>query len=234
MDRRHFVKLCVGSALATALTRQVPAFAGAISEFPAATLVDAGGRPLKASSIGPPEAMVFAYPLAGVPCFLINLGTRKAKTPALTSPDGETYTSPAAVGAEKNLVAFVAICTHQLSHPTPNASVIHYASKATATSGQPGRIVCCAHHSVFDPADGGKNVAGPAPHALLPVRLAWDAKADTLQATGTVDAGFFERFFDDFKEDLIDRFGPGGYRKPVGEVTKALLLSEYARTVADC
>ncbi|TAM09571.1 MAG: Rieske (2Fe-2S) protein [Nevskiaceae bacterium] len=234
MDRRHFVKLCAGSALATLLARQTPAFSGEIKTFPAATLVDAHGDPLKASRASPQEAMVFAYPFAGIPCFLINFGSHGAKTQALTAPDGTSYTSPAPVGPERNLVAFVAICTHQMSHPTPDASVIHYASAATATADQPGRIVCCAHHSVFDPASGGAKVSGPAPSPLLPVQLACDAETGVLQATGTVDVEFFERFFDDFKEDLIDRFGPGGYRKPVGGMTKAVLLSEYSRVVADC
>lgn len=234
MDRRKFVQLCAGTAIAAACLPARRAFAAATTDFAPSLLTHPGGAPLKASEVGTSEALVFAYPYRGVPCFLINLGHRAVKTESLVSPDDGTYTNPPGVGPHANLVAFVAICTHQMSYPQPDASVIRYAATGSQQAGAPGRIVCCAHGSVYDPAAGASNVSGPSQHPLLPVRLAYDATRDTLTATGSVGAQFFERFFKTYKSDLIDRFGPGGYRQPAGDATQAVPLSKYSQTIATC
>lgn len=234
MDRRRFVQLCAGTAVAAACWRGQPAFAAEVADFASSKLVKPDGSPLKASEVGTSEALVFAYPYRGVPCFLINLGERSVKTQSLTSPDDGAYTNPPGVGPHANLVAFVAICTHQMSYPQPDASVIRYAANGSQQAGAPGRIVCCAHGSVYDPAAGAANVAGPSQHPLLPVRLAYAAADDSLTATGSVGDQFFERFFTTYKSDLIDRFGPGGYRQPAGDTTQAVPLSKYSETIATC
>ncbi|HEX5961611.1 MAG TPA: Rieske (2Fe-2S) protein [Rhodanobacteraceae bacterium] len=234
MDRREFVRLCAGTAVAAACWRGAPAFAEAAADFAPARLVKADGTPLQAAEVGTAEAMVFAYPYRGIPCFLVNLGKRMARPVALTSPDDGDYTSPPGVGPHANLVAFVAICTHQLSYPKPADSMIRYAAAGSPTAGAPGRIVCCTHGSVFDPAAGGVRISGPAPNPLLPVRLAHDAATNGLTATGSVGDQFFERFFRTYKPDLIDRFGPGGYRQPVGDTTPAVPLGEYSALVPAC
>lgn len=234
MDRREFVRLCAGTAVAAACWRGAPAFAEAATDFAPARLVSRDGTPLKAAEVGTAEAMVFTYPYRGIPCFLVNLGKRMARSVALTSPDDGGYTSPPGVGPHTNLVAFVAICTHQLSYPKPEHSIIRYAAAGSPIAGAPGRIVCCTHGSVFDPADGGVKVSGPAPNPLLPVRLAWDTATDILTATGSVGERFFERFFQTYKSELIDRLGPGGYRQPVGDATTTVPLSVYAATLSTC
>lgn len=234
MDRRRFVKWCAGTALTAGLVESLPGFAGPLADFAPATLVREDGSPLKASDVGTDEAMVFAYPYRGIPCFLINLADRTPRARELTSPDGDAYTNPEGVGRGRRLVAFVAICTHQLSYPTPQTSVLRYAASGSALAGNPGRIVCCAHGSVFDPADGARKVSGPAPGPLVPVRLAHDPASDGLTATGTVDEKFFQRFFDAYKGDLIERFGPGVYRQEVGQTTQAVPLSRYSSLVATC
>ena len=222
--------LCAGAALASG----VPAWASARTEgFEPARLVGADGAPLKASTVGTQEGLVFAYPYRGVPCFLINLGDRKGSARELKSPSGADYSSPAGVGPGDALVAYVAICTHQWSHPTPSVSALRYAGAGSDLAG-PGKIVCCAHGSVFDPASGGDNVAGPAQHPLLPVMLAWNEQDDTLSAVGSVDPDFFQDFFKTFKADLIERYGPGKYREPVGETTQAVPLSAYSKSLARC
>lgn len=234
MDRRKFTGWCAAGVIAAELVPARFAIAAPIEDFAPAKLVGKDGAALKAAEIGTQEAIVFAYPYRGVPCFLINLGDRKPKVEALTSPDDGAYTNPAGVGPNGNLVAFVAVCTHALSYPSPQDSVIRYAASASHQSGAPGRIVCCAHGSVYDPADGARPVGGPAPNPLLPVRLAYDAATDGLSATGAVGTKFFERFFDAYKSDLIERFGPGGYRRDVGATTTAIPLSEYSASVSDC
>lgn len=234
MDRRSFVKLCTGTVLTAGFAQGMRSYAGQIEDFAPAKLVKEDGSPLKASEIGAGEAMVFAYPFNGIPCYLINLGDKTGHAVPLASTEDGDYTSPMGVGKNSNLVAFVAICTHQLSYPLPQISYLRYAATGSELAGSPGKIVCCAHGSVYDPAQGAKKVSGPAPSALLPVRLAYDPATDTLTATGAVGQNFFQRFFKNFKGDLIERFGPGNYRQEVGETTKTVPLSKYSAIVPAC
>lgn len=233
-DRRQFVQLCAGTAIASTLARGQAAVAAGTQRYDAARLVHVDGSPLKSADVPLDEAMVFAYPYRGVPCFLINLGDRRPRTERRSSPEDGDYMNPAGVGREGNLVAFVAICTHQSSYPRQPISVIRYETSGSALAGRPGQIVCCAHGSVFDPADGAQRVAGPAMYPLLPVELAWDPATDGLQAVGTVAETYLERFFKAFRPELIDGYGPGGYRQPVGEAVRAVRLSEYSAVVSTC
>lgn len=230
MDRRCFAQWCSGALLAQGLS----ALAAPIEDYPPTPLVHPDGTPLKASEVGTDEAMVFAYPLKGIPCYLINLGERQPVAQELTSPDDGAYTNPAGVGPRGNLVAFVAICTHQLSYPTPVASYLRYAPSGSELAGGSGRIVCCAHGSVYDPAQGAMRVSGPSQNPLMPVRLGWDPATDALAATGAVGRKFFERFFQNFKGELIERFGPGGYRQEVEGGAATVPLSTYSRQVPAC
>lgn len=234
MDRRNFVKLCTGTILAAGLTRSFESIAGQIEDFAPAKLVKEDGTPLKASEVGTEEAMVFAYPFNGSPCFLINVGDKAVHTQSRDSQEEGEYVNPTGAGPHGNLVAFVAICTHQLSYPTPEATFLRYAATGSELAGAPGRIVCCAHGSVFDPADGARKVSGPAPNPLVPVRLAYDPATDGLTATGTLGQAFFERFFKTYKSDLIRRYGAGVYRQEVGDSTKTIPLSRYSAVVPAC
>ncbi len=234
MDRRSFVKVCAGTVIAAACSEGRQARAEPITAHAPARLLRADGSPLKAAGVPPDEALVFAYPYRGVPCFLIRLGTSAHPPATLVSPDDGSYACPPAVGPGARLVAFVAICPHQLSYPTPEVSVIRYASAASPVAAAPGRIVCCAHGSVYDPAAGAVRVSGPAPGPLLPVRLDYDADTDGITATGAVGDKFLARFFAAYKSELIDRFGPGGYRVPVGPTSTATPLDQYSAHVSSC
>jgi len=233
-DRRQFVQLCAGTAIASALAHGRAAAAAGTQRYDAARLVHADGSPLKGGDVPLDEAMVFAYPYRGVPCFLINLGDRRPRTERRSSPEDGDYTNPAGVGKAGTLVAYIAICTHQSSYPRPPISVIRYETSGSALAGKPGQIVCCAHGSVFDPADGAQRVSGPAMHPLLPVELAWDPASDELQAVGTVAETYLERFFKAFRSELIDGFGPGSYRQAVGGTATTMRLSEYSKVVSTC
>lgn len=229
VNRRQFARCCAASALLPGLGVWAQ-----VVEHPPAQLVDAEGAPLRATEVPADEALIFAYPYAGVPCYLVRLAAPAAVPRPLHSPDEGEYTPPAGVGPDGTLVAFVAICTHQLSYPTPAVSSLRYAAHGSALAGPQARIVCCAHGSVFDPAAGGERVSGPAPGPLLPVRLQYDAGADTLSATGTVADKLLARFFAAYKGDLIERYGPGAYREPVGETTPVQRLSQYTRQMTSC
>lgn len=233
MDRRTFAQLCGGSALASALA-STPWAHAATADYEPARLVLADGSPLRATDVGPEQALVFAYPYRGVPCFLINLGDRQVNSAEHESPDDGPYQNPPGAGPGGHIVAFVAVCTHQLSYPQKHISTIRYEPGPSTLSGQAGCIVCCAHGSVFDPAAAGQPVHGPSQYPLLPVRLAWNEEDDSLRATGSVGDAFFQRFFAAHKPELIDDYGPGQYRQPVGDTTVVTPLSDYAATVSAC
>lgn len=228
------MRLCAGSVLAELIQYRRGAWAADIVDHAPALLVDRDGKPLTPSTVPTDEALVFAYPWRAIPCFLINLGSRRSTATTLTSTEGAAYQSPEGAGPAHNLVAFVAICTHQGSYPRQDASVIRYAAGASKRAGGSGRIVCCTHGSAYDPAAGARNVAGPAPHPLLPVRLEWNAGKGQLLATGSVAEPFLQRFIAANKSDLIATYGPGGYRADVGATSAAVRLSEYSAYVAAC
>ena len=217
MDRRRFVKLCAGS----------------YSDFPRVRLTDAQGAPLKASALANNEAYVFHFPFRSLPCFLINLGKPAAGSKELTSESG-SYTWPGGVGKDKSLVAYVAVCTHQLAYSAKRGSEIRYAAGNSELAGRPGTIVCCAHASVFDPATGAQSVHGEARDPLLSVRLEYDSRDDSLYASGLAGTQLVHRFFNTYKRELISEYGPGVYREPVGDAASAVPFSKYASSVGDC
>lgn len=234
MDRRGFVKLCAGgTALAMANWNSL-VLAGGFEAFPVAKLSNKIGIPLKASEIPTGEALVFAYPVAGVPCFLINLGTKSGQTMAGLAGETGAYDWAGGVGPHGQFVAFVAICTHQMSYPQQEVSYLRYVTEGSELAGGPNRIVCCAHASVFDPAEGARPVSGPSTFPLLPIRLAYDPVSDEIAADGIMGMDYIRRFFKTYKRDLIARYGPGGYRQPVEGKTMALPLSEYSAVVPAC
>ncbi len=235
MDRRGFVKVCAGStALALANWHETVLAAG-FESFKPAKLTNQYGIPLKASEIPAGQTMVFSFPTVAVPCFLINLGDRKTQADVKLKGEEGEYTWNAAVGPKGQYVAFVAICTHQLSYPQKEVSYLRYEPGASELAGGAvGKIVCCAHASVFEPTEGAKNVSGPATQPLLPVRLVYDPVSDELAADGVMGMEFIKNFFKTFKSDLNDRYGRGGYRQEVGDKSACVPLTEYSQVVVAC
>lgn len=229
MDRRRFVTLCAGSAAWLAAGRRA-AQAQDFTPFAPARLLDAQGRPLRAENVPTQEALVFHYPFRSVPCFLINLGHAARGMPA----EGGRAPWPGGSGPRRALVAYVAVCTHQLSYPSAQNSVIRYAAEKSEIAGRAGVIVCCAHHSVFDPAAGAARLHGEAEFPLAAVRLDHDAASGELSAGGIAGAEILERFFRVHKRPLIETYGAGLYRQSVGAATRAVPFSRYSASASQC
>lgn len=235
MDRRHFIKVCGAGAAAIAAGIQTPlAYSGTARDFARAKLVDADGKPLKASGLSQAEAYVFGYPYAGTPCFLISLPTEAKAGASLKTGADEEYSFAGGVGANRNIVAYLAVCTHQLVHPEKKGSVISYSAGNSETAGRAAVITCCAHNSVFDPAAGGQKISGPAAQPLPAVRLEYDAAMDELYATGMYGADLIDEFFKKFKSKLNQEFGVGKYREEVGGTVQTVLLSKYSTDADRC
>ena len=216
----------LGGALTPAWTANAP------RSYPRSVLVDIHGQPIRASAVLPETNYVFNYPYASTPCFLLNLGRAIAAPVDVTGQDGTRYAWQGGVGPGRALVAFSAICAHKLAYPTREVSFIRYQARASATS-DAHVIHCCADHSVYDPAVGGRVVAGPAPQPLAAILLEHDAGRDELAAIGTQGTEQFDAFFRKYEFKLAMEYG-SRVRAPVADRTIVRELTQYCRQTIEC
>jgi len=195
MERRGFIKFCAASAAALGAPEVA---ADARAQFYAkARLVDEKGAPLRAKAIPVNRNFIFHYPFAATPCFLLNLG--KAVKPAqLKTVSGQAYEWNGGVGTTRSVVAYSAICAHRLSYPTKDISFISFRAEKSARNRIANVIHCCSEHSQYDPAEGARVVAGPAPQPLASILLEHDSRTDEIHAVGTLGGEMFSEFFDKF------------------------------------
>lgn len=231
MERRHFMIACAASALAA--SRSATSAEARPRYYHRARLVDRDGRPLKAHDIPVDRNFVFHYPFAGTPCFLLNLGKPTRSSAQLTTTDAHSYRWPGGSGAQHSIVAYSAICAHRLTYPTREISFISYRSEKSAGSRFDHVIHCCSEHSQYDPAEGAKVVAGPAPQPLAAILLDYDAHSDGLSATGTLGGELFGEFFSKYEFRLGLEFN-GRARNPVEGDCVVTELAQYCRQQVRC
>lgn len=231
MLRRDFMVACAASALGVSLPA---APADAKPHFYArARLLDPAGRPLRARSLAANRNFIFHYPFTGTPCFLLNLGRPTKSSAQLKTADEQIYQWPGGVGADQNVVAYSAICAHRLTYPTREISFISYRGEKSAGSKLSRVIHCCSEHSQYDPAEGAKVVAGPAPQPLAAILLDYDPKSDGLYAVGTLGGELFNEFFSKYEFRLAVDHG-GQARSAVGGSCIVSELTEYCRQQVKC
>ena len=100
------------------------------------------------------EAVAFSYPDSSSPCYAIRMGT----------------TVPGGVGPNGDIVAYSSLCTHM-------GCPVQYES-GTKT------FKCGCHFSMFDAEMGGQMVCGQATENLPRIKLDYDAKTDSVHASG--------------------------------------------------
>jgi len=197
MERREFVKFCAASALGSAR----PGAVAADSQprlYTRARLVDEKGVPLRAGAIPLNQNLIFHYPFAATPCFLLNLGKPVAAPVQLKTAENQAYEWKGGIGPGHSVVAYSAICAHKLSYPTRDISFISFRSETSARNRHAAVIHCCSEHSQYDPAAGAKVVAGPAPQPLAAILLEHDAGTDDIYAVGTLGGEMFNQFFEKY------------------------------------
>jgi arsenite oxidase small subunit len=233
MDRRHFLKLCSTTTALAAANPDLLAHANA-RKYARVQLVDAAGKPLRTGALREGANYLFHYPFVGTPVLLLRLGQATARDVALKTAEGNAYRWSGGVGADRSVVAFSAICSHQLSSALRRQTFISYRHDRSAVAARARVIVCCAHNSIFDPARGGAVVDGPAQQPLAAVVLEHDAASDSLYATGIAGGEMFHDFFVALKADLIEEFGRGASRQEVTNKATVTLLEDYAKQVIAC
>ncbi|HEY1328162.1 MAG TPA: (2Fe-2S)-binding protein [Casimicrobiaceae bacterium] len=232
MERRTFLGACAalsGAAVSSRAWSDVPP-----KPYARVRLVDIHGTPVRPGTLARNTNYVFQYPYASTPCFLLRLDAPIAPAPELRQRDGARYAWQGGVGPDRTVVAFSAICAHKLAYPTREVSFIRYQRDRSATSG--GHVIhCCADHSVYDPAEGARVIAGPAPQPLAAVVLEHDAAKDELYAIGTQGAEQFDAFFEKYGMKLVLEYGSTAKARARVDGTAVVSeLSSYCRNTIQC
>lgn len=232
MERRQFVKLCTASAF-TAVSQPLLSSDAAPRFHGRARLLDGAGSPLKARALPAKRNFIFHYPFAATPCFLLNLGKPARPAARFRTANAQSYDWPGGVGAQHSVVAYSAICAHRMTYPTRDISFIGYRAEETPQSRFAQVIHCCSEHSQYDPADGARVLAGPAPQPLAAILLDYDARDDALYAVGTLGGEMFDDFFSKFEFRLAMEHN-GRARQAVEGSCIVLELEKYCRQQVKC
>jgi arsenite oxidase small subunit len=220
---------CVAGAWAASSALPVMA-AGEEQRHPRSLLVDPQGRPWTARQLKPGEAFLFNYPFTVSPVFLLAF-EREVKGAELVTEDKQRYAAPAGVGPNQSIVAYSAICAHKLMYPTPAISFI---GLRKGNGAEPPQVIhCCGDNSRYDPAQGARVIAGPAPQPLAAVLLEWDAKTDQLHAVGTRGGEMFRAFFAKYAMKLELESG-GGTPQPSGATVAVRPAARYSKQWQTC
>ncbi len=214
MERRNFLQLSATSAMVVAIapsliTQRLYAEDGSLFQpFEKVQLKDAEGNPIKASALTVEENYVFNYPYVGTPSIMVNLPSPAEKDIKLKAEDGTEYVYRGGAGAKGTIVAYSAICPHQLTHPQPEVSLFQYVEEKGTTQAYKngGVVVCTSHLSAFDPKQGGKRVGGPAAEGLASIILEVDDE-DNIWAVAVLGPVKFQEYFDAFKDEFKKFYG---------------------------
>ena len=234
MDRRSFIESCAAHATCLTAAAAMPAFAADArpKEYAKALLVDEQRRPLKASSLKARSNYVFHYPFEATPVFLLDLG-KAAGPQSLSTKKHDSYAWPGGVGPKRSIVAYSAICAHQLVYPTKDVSFISFRPTKASKGVRDDLIHCCAEHSQYDPAKGAQVLSGPAEQPLCAVLLTYDAKDDTLTAYATLGGELFDEFFRKYQAKLSFEVGATAVN-PVAREAVVRPLEKFCRNTVQC
>jgi len=238
MQRRDFFKLVGGASLIaiapSLIEGKLKANDGTLFQaYKKVQLVDAQGNPLLASKLVPEENYVFNYPHVGTSCMLIALPKPTQKSVKLKSEDEEEYMWMGGVGKNSNIVAYSAICPHQLTHINKSDTFISYikSGQKTMACKKDSVIVCGSHLSAYEPTKGCEVIGGPAPQPLASIVLEHHDD-DTLWAVAVLGPDKFHDFFKSFKPELKEQYG--GKRKAkklIEDATKTVVLADFASDI---
>jgi len=234
MERRNFLQLSATSAMAIAvapslISQKLYAEDGSLFQtFEKVQLKDTEGNALKSKTLVKEENYVFMYPHAATPAIMVDLPTPAAKEIKLKAEDGTEYIYKGGAGAQGTIVAFSAICAHQLTHPQKAMTMFQYVPTTgkTLAYDKAGVFVCSSHLAAYDATQGGKVLGGPANQGLASIILEIDAD-DNIWAVAVLGPNKFQEFFDAFKQEHKAEHGRRGAKKLVKEEVKVQQLKDF-------
>jgi Rieske Fe-S protein len=212
VDRRKFLKVCVGTGAAVAANPALIAQpAGELVPAERVRLVDARGETLEPGALKTGQSYVFHYPYVTTPCFLIDLGAPAEPGAELTTSEGEAYRWTGGVGRHKPM-------------------------SGTGTSNdwwKRGQVIyCCSEGSVYDARDGGRVLGGPAPQPLAAVSLEYADDDKALFATGIYGGDMLESFLSKFGFQVSLSHKRDDIWQPATKTATVWPMNEYSRTGA--
>ena len=232
MDRRRFNKIC-GSLISGAAGVHFSAGSAMAVDstlYPHSRLVYEDGTAISLNSLKAGDAYIFGYPYVTTPCFLIKLSR--------SAPAHGSW--PGGLGKDRSVVAFSAICSHKMSHPARPISHISYREKPVTfydAAGQEntrdGVISCCSERSVYDPANAGQVLAGPAPVPLAAIALSHDEQGN-ISAVGSYGDDQYERFLTKFGFRLAMEYGVTDVRARSGEQSTCIPAETFSAQQVLC
>jgi arsenite oxidase small subunit len=229
-ERRDLMRQAACVAGAWAAAGVLPAVAGEPQRHARSRLVNHLGDPFLARQLQPGEPHLFNYPFVASPVFLLALDNAVGGAPLATEAK-QSYSAPAGVGPNKSIVAFSAICAHKLMYPT---SALSFIGVRKGFAGEPAQVIhCCGDNSRYDPQQGARVIAGPAPQPLAAVLLEWDAKTDQLHAFGTQGGDMFKAFFDKYAFKLETEYGARA-KAPSGATAVVQPAAAYSKQWQSC
>ncbi len=228
MDRRQFTSLC--TALLTGAASAHANSGHQRTLYPSSRLIYEDDSNVTLESLKTGRSYIFGYPYLTTPCFLMRLGK---SAPARGSWSG-------GVDTDHSVVAFSAICSHKMSHPAKPISHIAYRPEpvnfynaAGERQTRDGMISCCSERSVYDPADGGAVLSGPAPAPLAAIALSHD-EAGNLSAVGSFGPDLYERFLSTFGFRLAMEYGVTDVRARSAEQVVVIPAEEFSAQQVLC
>ncbi len=228
MERRHFTKLCTGLVAGAA---SLHAHADdTTKKYTKSAIVLADQTPVNIKMLKAGESLIFSYPYVSTPCFLLRLSTQASATDSW----------PGGIGDDQSIVAFSAICSHKMSHPAKPVSHINYRSDVVNFFDRKGEaqsrtqlISCCSEHSVYDPADAGRVLSGPAPMPLAAIELQQESNGN-ISAIGSIGEDQYKRFLDKFGFRLAMEYKVTDVWQPAGETTVATPADRFSQQRIRC
>ncbi|MEE9333200.1 MAG: hypothetical protein V3U65_03820 [Granulosicoccaceae bacterium] len=231
MERRHFNKLCTGLVAGAASLHAHGDSAGSeIKKYARSALVLADQSPVNIHMLKAGGSLIFSYPYISTPCFLLRLSTQ-------ATANGSW---PGGIGNDQSIVAFSAICSHKMSHPAKPVSHINYRSDTVNFYDSVGEaqsrtqlISCCSEHSIYDPADAGRVLSGPAPMPLAAIELEEDSNGN-ITAVGSIGDDQYDRFLENFGYRLAMEYKVSDVRQAAGEKTIATPADKFSQQRIRC
>ncbi len=238
MQRRNFLRLSATSAAAVAvapslITQKLYAEDGSLFKaYEKVQLKDSEGNPLKSASLVEEENYVFNYPHAATPAIMVNLKDVASKDMKLKAADGTEYVYRGGVGSKGTIVAYSAICAHQMTRPTKDMAMFQYVPTTgkTLAYDTAGVFVCSSHLAAYSATEGGKVLGGPATQGLASIVLEIDAE-DNLWAVAVLGPDMFEEYFDAFKQELKAEHGRRGAKKLMKDSVEVKTLKNFTAEI---
>ena len=120
-----------------------------------------------------------------------------------------------------------------VSHINFRPDTVNFYDKEGKAQSRTQLISCCSEHSVYDPANAGEVLSGPAPMPLAAIQLKETADGNIL-AIGSTGEDQYQRFLDKFGFRLAMEYKVSDVWQLAGETSVATPAAEFSKQRIRC